>query len=99
MRGDGVIRTPTESLADLLTVFDELGGWMSPQHQIVLQRARHALVREIESPMVILVCRVPLCPSRLVLPPGTTKKESAAIASMLRWSVLGDWHQCPGCHA
>lgn len=90
--------TIRQALVELLATFDPKAfTWPRVQRQI--EQARLALAIDEERHTIDVVCNSLLCPSRLVLPPGTELEEANAIATTLCWYVDGKWHLCPGCKA
>jgi hypothetical protein len=81
------------TVLDLLDILQREGGYRTPEDQVVIARARTLLAVQI-LPITVVVCNIPLCPSRLEL--GPLEPEAVVLeVERMRWWTDGHQHVCP----
>lgn len=88
--------SPLESLTKLLLILETDGGYRLPHHQTWIAQARTLVACEM--PVTIVVCNMPLCPSRLELGGDLTAEAARVQAERMCWWTDGRKHVCASCY-
>ena len=84
------------TVAELLRILAREGGYRTPFDQDAIAAARTLLAVPM-LPITVVVCNMPLCPSRLELGGDLTPAHARVEANRMHWWTDGTKHVCPSC--